>query len=96
MEKKEIIEKSIFSEWAAPIVTVSKKDSKIQLCDDYKVMINPVMEDEKYPLLKLDTIFFSMLSIGDKFTKMDLLMTYQLMLLDITSNCLKSSLNTDV
>lgn len=39
-----ILEKVSYSEWAAPIVAVPKKDGKFRVCGDYKVTINPVLE----------------------------------------------------
>ena len=40
----EVVEKVNFSEWAAPIVVVPKKDHRVRICGDYKVTINPVIE----------------------------------------------------
>jgi hypothetical protein len=39
-----ILEKVKYSEWAAPIVTVLKKDGKLCICEDSKVTINPHLE----------------------------------------------------
>ena len=40
---------AIYSEWAAPIVAVPKKDSKLRICGDYKVTINPSMKVVQHP-----------------------------------------------
>ena len=70
-----IIEPIVFSEWAAPIVAVPKKDSSIRIC------INPSLEIDQYPLPKPVELFASV-SGGKKFTKLDLSQAYQQMLLD--------------
>ena len=50
LEVDGILEKISHSDWAAPIVTIPKKDSSIRICGDYKVTINPVLEVDQYPL----------------------------------------------
>ena len=44
LEVEGILEKVEYSEWAAPIVSVPKKDGKLHICGDYKVTINPHLE----------------------------------------------------
>ena len=39
-----------WSEWAAPIVIVHKKDGEIRICGDFKVSVNPVIRSQVYPL----------------------------------------------
>ena len=50
LEKLGVIEKIPFSEWAAPIVVVPKKDGRIHICGDYKVTINSSLDVDQYPL----------------------------------------------
>ena len=76
-----IIEPIIFSEWAAPIVAVPKRDGSIRICGDYKVTLNQSLEVDQYPLPKPEELFAS-LSGGKKFTKLDLSQAYQQMVLD--------------
>lgn len=69
------------SEWAAPIVTVPKKDGSYHICGDYKVTINPALDIDQYPLPNPTTLFAS-LAGGKKFTKLDLAQAYQQLLLE--------------
>ena len=81
LEQEGIIEKVETSDWAAPIVTVPKKDGKIRVCGDYKVTVNPHLQVDQYPLPKPDDLFAS-LAGGQKFTKLDLTHAYQQMCLE--------------
>ena len=45
-----VIEPIEFSEWAAPIVPVLKKDGSIRICGDYKVTIDQASQVDSYPL----------------------------------------------
>ena len=45
-----IIEPVKFSDWAAPIVPVLKKDGSIRICGDYKLTVNRVAKVDTYPL----------------------------------------------
>ena len=72
------------SEWAAPIIPVPKKDGTIRICGDYKVMINPALQVDQYPLPKPADLMAS-LTGGKKFSKLDLTAAYQQMPLDDAS-----------
>ena len=66
LKKEGIIAPVTHSQWAAPIVTVPKKDGKFRICGDYKVTINQALVVEEYPLPTLEELF-SMLSGGKVF-----------------------------
>ena len=48
MERDKIIEKSK-SEWASPLVIVTKKDGRVRLFVDYKIKVNQVTKFDTYP-----------------------------------------------
>ena len=79
-----VIEPIEFSEWAAPIVPVLKKDGSIRICGDYKVTINQVSQVDSYPLPRIDDLFAS-LAGGKRFSKLDLAHAYQQIPLDDAS-----------
>ena len=71
-----------YSEWATPIVVVSKKDTTdVRLCADFKVTLNPVIEVEQYPVPRVEDLFAS-LSGGQSFSKIDLANAYLQMEVD--------------
>ena len=76
-----MIEKTNYSDCAAPIVAVSKPNRTICICGDYKVTINPVLQVDQYPLPKAEDPFAN-LAGGQKFTKLDLSHAYQQVLLE--------------
>ena len=76
-----ILEPVQFSEWAAPIVPVVKRDGSIRVCGDYKLTVNQVALVDTYPLPLLQDIFAS-LANGKSFTKLDLAHAYQQLPLD--------------
>ena len=62
-----VLEKVPYSEWAASVVAVPKRDGCVCLCGDYKVTINPVLNIDQHPLPKPEDIFAT-LSGGQHFT----------------------------
>ena len=48
LEKAGVIERVDGSEWAAPIVTVLKRDGRVRICGDYEVTVNPVVDIDQY------------------------------------------------
>ena len=76
LEEQGVIEPVQFSDWAAPVVPVVKKDGSIRLCGDYKVTVNTVAKPDTYPLPRIEDIFAS-LANGKSFTKLDLAHAYQ-------------------
>ena len=79
--KQGVIEPISFSEWAAPIVPVLKKDGTVRICGDYKLSVNQASKIDSYPLPKIDDLFAS-LTGGKSFTKLDLANAYQQIPLD--------------
>ena len=81
LESTGIIEPVQFSEWAAPIVPVVKRDGAIRICGDYKVTVNQAAMVDTYPLPREDDLLTS-LGRGKSFTKLDLAHAYQQIPLD--------------
>ena len=81
LERDGVLEKTYYSEWAAPVVAVPKQDGQLRLCGDYKVTVNPVLDVDQYPLPKPDDIFAT-LSGGQQFTTLDLTHAYNQLILD--------------
>ncbi|KAI7790217.1 hypothetical protein IRJ41_003016 [Triplophysa rosa] len=73
-----------YTEWAAPVVPVIKKDATIRLCGDYKVTVNQAANTEVYPLPRIEENLAT-LSGGKWFSKIDLAAAYQQVLLDAES-----------
>ena len=76
LEKEGVIEPVQFSDWAAPIVPVVKKDSSIRICGDYKLTVNRAAKMDTYPLPRIDDLFAS-LAGGKTFSTLDLAHAYQ-------------------
>jgi len=53
--KKRVIEPITFSDWAAPIVLVLKKDGTVRICGDYKLTVNQAIKADSYPYQELMT-----------------------------------------
>ena len=61
-----------FSEWAAPIVPVLKKDKySVCICGDFQRTVNRVSKLDRYPIPKVEDLFVKS-SGGRTFTKIDL------------------------
>ena len=54
MEKNGIIEKSE-SEWASPLVIVTKKDGGVRLCVDYQ-QLNQINKFDAYPMPRIEEL----------------------------------------
>ncbi|KAF2880630.1 hypothetical protein ILUMI_25549 [Ignelater luminosus] len=63
------------SEWASPVVVVSKPDGSIRICADFKITINRFLSKEHYPLPSPKDIYAS-LAGGVVFTSLDLSEAY--------------------
>ena len=81
LEKQGIIKPVDFSDWAAPIVPVLKRDGSVHICGDYKLTVNQTAKLETYPLPKIEDLLAS-LAGGKAFTKLDLAQAYQQVELD--------------
>jgi hypothetical protein len=75
LEKAGVIKKVSRSDWASPIVVVPKRDNSVRVCGDYKVTINPVLQEEVYPLPTAEDLF-AKLHGGKIFSKIDLTSAY--------------------
>ena len=84
LEKMGILEKANHSNGQPPVVLVPTKDVKFQICGDYKVTINLVLDIDQHPLPRPEEIFTT-LTGGQKFTTLDLSQAYQQVLLEESS-----------
>ena len=64
-----------YSEWASQITIVTKPDGTVRICGDYKNTINPVIENDIYPLPSVDEVFAKVQG-GKRFSKIDLTQAY--------------------
>ena len=72
------------SDWATPIVVVTRKDGKLRICTDFKVTINPHLKIPTYPLPTPDEVFAA-LANGESFMKLDLSRAYKQMKVEAES-----------
>ena len=75
MEEAGIIEKTSYSDWATPVVTVPKKNGELRLCADFKSTLNPVLYVDKYPLPLIEDVIMKV-SKGAYFSILDLSQAY--------------------
>ena len=66
----------MYSDLAAPIVTVPKQDGSVRICGDYKVTVNPTLDIDQYPLPRPEDLM-TCVSVGRRFTKLHLSSAYQ-------------------
>ena len=81
LERARVLERVDHSEWAAPIVTVPKRDGQVRICGDYKVTVNPFLEVDQYPLPRPEDLFAT-LAGGKFFSTLDLSHAYNQIILD--------------
>ncbi|XP_046968007.1 uncharacterized protein K02A2.6-like [Vanessa cardui] len=84
-----IITKIDHSEWGTPIVPIVKPNGSIRLCADYKITLNKVIEDEKYPIPVIEDIFSEM-NGGKIFCTLDISQAYLNMEMDEESALLQT------
>ena len=87
LEMENIIESVSHSEWASPVVTVTKDDGSLRLCGDYKRSVNPA-----YPLPQVKDMFAGLAGCK-RFTKIDLSQAYLQLTLDWESQSV-TTINT--
>lgn len=75
MCKEEILSLVFHSEWATPVVPVTKANGGLRICGDFKVTLNMACDIEQYPLPKVEDIF-APLKDGHWFSKLDLREAY--------------------
>ncbi|KAL5491807.1 hypothetical protein EMCRGX_G017171 [Ephydatia muelleri] len=75
LEKEGIIEAVRFSDWAAPIILVVKRDGSVRICGDFKLTVNRATTLESYPLPRVDELLAS-LGKSKVFSKLDLSNAY--------------------
>ena len=81
LQKDEVITPVQFSDWAAPIVPVVKKDGSIRICGDFKLTVNQAAKLDSHPLPRIEDLFAS-LAGGQTFSKLDLAHAYEQVSLD--------------
>ncbi|GBP51893.1 Uncharacterized protein K02A2.6 [Eumeta japonica] len=59
LEKEGILEKVAYSQWGTPVVPVIKQNGKVRLCADYRATLNKNIEDDNYPIPRIEEIFLS-------------------------------------
>ena len=80
LESEGVVQRIEFSNWAAPIVVVSKPNGKVRICGDFK-RLNQYISIDQHPLPKLDDLM-EKLRGGQFFTKLDLADAYLQLELD--------------
>jgi len=75
LEKNGVIEKVTQSDWATPIVVVRKPGGRVRICGDFKVILNPMLRNDVYPL-PVPQELFHRLNGGVQFSKLDLADAY--------------------
>lgn len=71
LENIGVIEKVNYSQWAAPIVAVTKANGTTRICGDFSTGLNDALESHRYPLPLPEDIFATMAG-GKFFSKIDL------------------------
>ena len=84
LQDQGVIEPVPFSDWAAPIVPVLKRDSSVRICGDYKLTVNKEATPDVYPLPRVEDLLAT-LAEGESYSKLDLAHAYQQLLLEDNS-----------
>ena len=75
LENDGVLKKVKISDWASPIVVITKANNKVRICGDYKVSLNPMLNVDQYPLPNPEDLFATMAG-GVVFSKLDLSTAY--------------------
>ena len=81
LQSEGIISLVVFTEWAAPIVPVVKRDGSVHICSNHKCTFNQVSKLDNYPIPKTEDLLAT-LGGGNKFTKLNMSQVYRQLLLD--------------
>ena len=79
--QQDILEPVRYSQWATPVVAVSKADGTLRLCGDYKVTVNQVTKTDSYPLPRFEDLLAAT-SKAQFYSKLDLSQAYQQLVVD--------------
>ena len=79
LEDQGVLEKTAYSEWAVPIVLVSKPNGKVRICGDF-VEVNRRSHTKQYPIPHIDDLcakmnggkFFTTLDLSDAYLQVEL------------------------
>ena len=75
LEKQGIITQTNTSQWGSPLVPVPKPENKVRLCVDYKLSVNPKLDDYHYPIPRIEELL-SQLKDSNVYCKIDLFKAY--------------------
>ena len=75
LEGEGILKPVSFSHWASPIVIATRPDGRIRMRGYFKSTINPILENEEYPMPTAEDLFNEMQG-GKRFSKIDLSRAY--------------------
>ncbi|XP_055838569.1 uncharacterized protein K02A2.6-like [Episyrphus balteatus] len=75
LENDGIIEKVEHSDWGTPVVPVIKADKSIRLCADFKVTLNKLIVNDKYPIPKIEELY-QKLKYGEYYCTFDIYKAY--------------------
>lgn len=81
LERAGVLQPGSHSDWAAPIVTVPKRDGTVRICGDYKLTVNPVLDVDPISTTS-SRRSFATLAGGKYFSTMDLSHAYDQLPLD--------------
>mgnify|MGYP003684337569 CR=1 FL=1 len=81
LERTSILKKVECSDWAAAIVPAMKADGSVRICGDFKVTVNPYLDNPEYPFPTSEELL-TKLNGGEQFSKLDLPQAYSQVVLE--------------